>query len=743
MKKISRRGFIKLGVLGGAGLLLGVYFGTGGELVKGTAELWDAEPGSFQPNAWLKINSNGAVLVRINHSEIGQGITTGLAMIVAEELDADWAKVSVEIAPAEEVYKNPAMRVQMTGDSTSTRSSWDILRNAGATARQMLMQAAATTWSVPVSECRTDKGQVIHSASGKKLDYGQLASRAAQLPIPEKVALKSHQEFKTIGQGLPRLDTSIKTTGEAVFGMDVQMPGLLNAVIVRPPSIGAKIKSWDANNVTSLPGVRHAIQVDAGIAILADTFWQAKKAAETVRVEWTEENATLSSDTLREQWAELAKTQAGRTRYQKGNAKDAMSKATRVIQANYHTPFQAHATPEPMNCTALVKNGRCEIWAPTQNQDAAQEIAARITGLGYRDIKIHTTFLGGGFGRRILVDYVGEAVQISQAIGKPVKVMWTREDDVRHDFYRPGNYNALQAGLDANGKLIAWMHKIVGPDYMAEGLQTLVPSMLPYAVPRAVRNIGSSLFNAASTTIIPGAKVIEGADDLPYAIDNIQVDHVNADPGIPKGFWRSVGFSTNTFVVESFLDEVAAETKQDPFKFREQLLVNSPRLQNVLRLVAEKANWGKPSSAGASQGIAAVDFQGAMLSMVAEVSVSKTGAVQVHRVVVALDCGTVVNPKLVTAQIEGGIAFGLTAAMKSEITFKNGKVVQSNFHDFQLLRMNEMPKVEVHLVASEQPPLGVGESAVPIIGPTVANAIFAATGKRIRKLPIDPAELAG
>ncbi|CAG0959418.1 xanthine dehydrogenase YagR molybdenum-binding subunit [Anaerolineae bacterium] len=741
MTTISRRNFLKLGVLGGTALLLGVYLGTGGELVKGPTEVWDDLPGTFEPNAWLRLNSDGSVLVRINHSEMGQGITTGLAMIIAEELDAGWDRVSVEIAPAEAVYKNPAFNVQMTGDSTSTRTSWNILRQAGAAARQMLVQAAATTWSVPISECWAEKGQVIHQPSGKKLSYGQLVSLAAQLAIPENVTLKISQDYKIIGRSYPRLDTPIKCTGEAIFGIDAQVPELLNAVVVRPPTIGAKIKTWDANQVMSSPGMRHVVEIDAGIAVVASTFWQAKKAAEQLRVEWTEGNATLSSDTLRQQWIELAKTQEGRTRYQKGNSKDALAGATRIIQAIYELPYQAHATPEPMNCTAYVSNGKCDIWAPTQNQDAAQEVAARITGLAYRDINIHTTYLGGGFGRRISVDYVAEAVQISHTLGKPVKVIWSREDDIRHDFYRPGSYNILQAGLDPKGKIIAWTHKIVGPDYMAEGLPVLFPSMLPYGVPRGARNLASSISNAVIPTIIPGAKVVEGATDLPYAIDNIQVNHVNADPGIPKGFWRSVAFSTNTFVVESFLDEIAAETGQDPFTLREQLLVNSPRLRNVLRLAAEKVNWGQQSPAGVYRGMAALDFQGAMLSIVAEVSVAGSGAVQVHRMVGALDCGIAINPKLVTTQMESGIVFGLTAALKSQITVKNGKVMQSNFHDFPLLRMNEMPQVEIHIIPSDQPPLGVGESAVPLVAPAVANAIFAATGKRIRKLPVDSIEL--
>lgn len=742
MIKISRRDFLKLGAVGGAGLLLAVYFRTGGEVVKAETEVWDDAPGVFQPNAWLRIDSAGAVTVRINHSEMGQGITTGLAMILAEELDADWGKVAVEIAPAESVYKNPAFRVQMTGDSTSTRTSWDILRKAGAAARFMLVQAAAGAWSVSASECRTEKGQVIHPPSGKSAGYGQLAASAAQVPVPENVALKTPDEFKLIGQEIPRLDTLIKTTGAAVFGMDVQMDGLLNAVIVRPPTLGASAKSWDAGLVTSLPGVRQVVQVDAGIAVVADTFWQAQQAASVLSVEWTEGNASLSSKAIREEWRRLAETEEGQNRFQVGSPLAVMEEAQRVIEAVYELPYQAHATPEPMNCTAHVHDGKCEIWAPTQNQDAAQEVAARLTGLSYEQVEIRTTFLGGGFGRRIHVDYVAEAVQVAQAVGKPVKVIWTREDDLRHDRFRPGSYNVIKAGLDANGKIIALTHKLVGADYMAEGLTVLMPSMLPYGIPRGVRNLASSAFNGVAPIIIPGAKALEGAEELPYAIEHMQVNYVKSDPGIPMGLWRSVAFSVNTFVVESFLDEIAAATGQDPFKLREQLLANSPRRKRVLQLAAEKVNWGQRPSENVYQGISALDFQGAMLAMVADVSVTG-GKVKIHRIVVALDCGIVINPKLVRAQMESGVVFGLTAALKSEITVEKGQVEQSNFHDFCLLRMDEMPQVEVYLVPSAEPPLGVGEAAVALTAPAVANAIFAATGKRVRRLPINGDELVG
>lgn len=739
---ISRRQLLIGGSLGGAALLLGVYFKTGGELVKGPLEVWDNTPGAFAPNAWLRIDQDGSVTVRVNHSEMGQGVTTALPMLIAEELDMDWTTLHVEIAPAEAVYKNPAFHAQFTGDSTSVRTSWDILRRAGAVARAMLIGAAAQTWKVPTSECRTENSVVMHDATGRQLGYGELAPIAATLPIPEAVPLKAPKDFKVIGQRYRRLDTPLKTTGKAVFGIDVQMPGLLIATVVHPPIIGGMVKTLDSSRATALPGVHSVLKIDTGIAVVADTFWQAKRAADALSIEWRSAGRDpISSTALRAQWAERASREQGDPVYQHGEVEPSMAGASQTIRAVYELPYQAHATPEPMNCTAYVHDGHCEVWAPTQNQDAAQEVAAKITGLAYKDIDIHTTYLGGGFGRRINVDYVAEAVQISKAMGKPVKMIWTREEDIQHDFFRPAAYNVVEVGLDAQGLPVAWTHKIVGSDFMTQGLPVIFPSILPYQVPRGIRNLASSLLKAVAPTVIPGKKAGEGASPFPYHIANIQVSYINAEPGIPIGFWRSVAFSMNTFVVESVMDEIATATGQDPFDLRARLLANTPRLRNVMRLAAEKANWRQKPVDGVFRGIAVVNFQETMIGMVAEVSVTDTGAVKVHRIVCAIDCGVVINPNIVTAQMEGGIAFGLTATLKSHITIEKSRVEQSNFHNFPLLCMDEMPQVEVHIVPSDRPPTGVGESAVPTVAPAVTNAVFAATGKRIRKIPIDPNEL--
>lgn len=742
-KRISRRRFLKWGALGGGGLLLGVYFGFGGELVKGTGAVWGDSAEAFTPNAWLKIAGDGEITVRINHSEMGQGVTTGLAMIIAEELEADWEKIVVEIAPAESVYKNPEFNSQFTGDSTSIRSSWDILRQAGAVAREMLIAAAAMTWEVSVAECKAERGTIIHIPTGESLGYGQLVPIAAKLPIPAEATLKKTQGFTIIGRPLPRLDAKIKCSGEAIFGIDVTMPGLLVATVIHPPAFGAKLKNYDADQALTMSGIHAVLKIDAGVAVVADSFWQANKAARVLTIEWKELENPISSEKIREDWQQLAANETGKTAYEKGEVGTAMPQSVQTIRAVYELPYQAHATPEPMNCTAYVHDGRCQVWAPTQHQDAAQEVAAKITGLAYEDVDIYTTYLGGGYGRRINVDYVAEAVQLAKKIGQPVKVIWTRTEDMRHDFHRPAAYNVLEVGLDAAGLPIAWTHKIIGPDFMGHGIPKLIPSMLPYAVPRVARNMAASVGGKVAGFGVPGQFVKEGAGPLPYpAIDHVLVNHVNVDPGVPVGFWRSVAFSKNTFVVESFVDEIAAVTGKDPFVLRYKLAAGSARLQHVIKMAAELANWGQVETP-IFQGIAAVNFQETFVCTVAEVSVSDEGVVKVHRMIVAVDCGVVINPKLVTAQIEGGIAFGLTATLKSRITIKNSRVEQSNFHDFPLLRMDEMPDVDVHLVASDRPPTGIGECAVPVTAPAVTNAIFAATGKRIRSIPIDRDELKG
>jgi isoquinoline 1-oxidoreductase subunit beta len=734
--KLSRRRFLKVGLSSGALLTVAAYLGTGGEKSRPPSDVWREHRGRFAPNAWVSVGTDESVIVRIHHTEMGQGITTGLARIVAEELDADWKHVRVEIAPVDVVYKNPDFNCQMTAASTSVKTSWEPLRRAGAAARQMLVTAAALRWNVPATDCCAENGGVLHAATGRRLSYGSLVEAAAKLPVPEDAALKSSAHFTLIGRPIPRLDTAEKIRGAAMFGIDVRMPGLLQATIVHPPVFGSRVETIDAGTVAGQTGVRTVLKISTGVAVVADTYWQAKVAADQLQIQWAAgEGKAVSSEELNLSWAELCRA-SGKTVYRKGDAANAFARASKTIQAAYVVPFQAHATPEPMNCTAHVQRDRCDIWAPTQSQDAAREAAARITGLDYDRISVHTPFVGGGFGRRMTVDYVVEAVEISKALQAPVKVIWSREEDIQNDVYRPGSHALLEAAVSLDGLPSAWRHRIVGPDHMAHQLPGMIPGMLPYGVPRALRNAVAAAADVVLPRIVPGKKVIEGAAPLPYALENVAVEHINEDPGIPLGFWRSVAFSQNIFFVESFLDEIAFATGQDPLELRLRLLDRTSRLAEVIRRVGEAAQWGDGRREAVQQGLAAYDFHGTHLAMIAETSVEPSGCIRVQRMICAVDCGVVINPRLVVAQIEGGIAFGLTAALKGKITFTKGRVDQSNFHDYPLLRLNEMPEVEVHLTPSAEAPSGIGESAVPLVAPAVANAVFKGTGRRLRELPL-------
>jgi isoquinoline 1-oxidoreductase subunit beta len=738
----GRRRFLKVGVAAGAGLVLGAYFGFGGEKIKAGATAWDDRVGAFTPDAWLQIRKDESIIVRVNHSEMGQGITTALPMIVAEELGADFSYVRFEIAPAETVYKNPQFSTQMTAASTSVKTSFDLLRRVGAMARQMLILAAAEEWQVRPSECTVENGLVSHKASGCSASFGSLVDRASGLPVPTKVDLKRPEEYGIIGKPLLRLDAIEKIKGAAVFGTDIKLPGLLHATVVHPPVFGSGISGLEADRTKAMPGVRRVLVIDSGVAVVADTTYQALQGAQALKITWKKPvNGPSDSEAISRRWAELSDKKGARTVYERGDADTSLETATRRLSAVYELPYQAHAAPEPVNCTAHVRKGRCDVWASTQNQDAAREMAARIARLKYEAVKVHTPYLGGGFGRRVAVDYVAEAVQISGTMGRPVKVIWSREEDVQHDFYRPASYNTIQAGLDGSGRVVAWKQRIVGPDNMAVMLPLIFPSMIPYAVPRLVRNVISSAFKTMAPTMIAGKKIIEGAELPSYAIDNVKVEHLQDDPGIPTGFWRSVAFSSNAFVVECFIDEIAAATGKDPSSLRHELLKDNPPFQRVLSLAAEKAGWGAGPSRGLSQGVACLNMHNTLLAYVAEVSVEKENRIKVHRIVTAIDCGIVINPNIVKAQIEGAIAFGLTAAMKGAVTIKKGRVEQSNLHDFPLLRMDEMPKVEVYIADSTRSPTGVGEMGVPLVAPAVANALFAATGKRIRRLPIRTGDL--
>jgi len=707
---MQRRAFLQVAGTVGAGLVIGFRLPDRDGVVP------------FAPNAWLRVDTNGTVTFTIDKSEMGEGNHTALAMILAEELDADWSKVKVGAVP-----DNPAgwSRRMSTGGSTSVRTSWDILRKAGATARAMLVAAAAQTWGAEPAACSTANGVVSHTGTSHRLTYGELAQKAASIPIPENPPLKDPKDFRLLGHRTHRLDTPSKVNGTAQFGIDVRVPGMLIASVERSPVFGGKVKSFDAARAKAMPGVRHVVELEStpwtgtggawgvgtesGIAVVADTYWQAVEGRRALQITWDEgANATLGD--IPGKLASLA-SQAGVSARRDGDATAALAGATKKIDAVYTVPFLHHATMEPMNCTAHVRaDGTCDVWGPTQNQTRAQEVAAEAAGMPKEKVRIHTTLLGGGFGRRLESDFVAEAVRLSKAANAPVKVIWSREDDTKHGFYRPATYNRLAAGLDAQNKPVAWTHHIVAP-----------PILLKFG----------PLQNGIDRTLI------DGAANVPYAFPNVFVDQVAADlPAIPLGFWRSVGASQNAFVVESFMDELAVAAGRDPYEFRRELLQAKPRHLRTLELAATKAGWGTPLPAGHARGIAIAEWEPTTCAEVAEVSVAADGTVRVHRVVCAVDCGPVVNPDTLEAQLQGGVAFGLSAALYGEITIENGRVQQGNFTDYPVLRIPEMPVVEVYTVPSTDTLGGIGEPSVPPTAPALCNAIFAAMGKRIRSLPI-------
>jgi isoquinoline 1-oxidoreductase beta subunit len=650
-------------------------------------------------NPWLRVAADDTVTLIIGQSEMGQGATTGLAMLVAEELEIDLARMRVEAAPADRAYFNPFFNEQITGGSTSIRGWWGPLRQAAAAARERLVAAAATTWGVSRKECHADHGMVLHAPTGRRLGYGELAERAAVLPAPRAVRLKQPGSFRVIGTPQPRLDMAAHVTGTATFGSDISIPDMLVATVARCPVFGGKLKRLDARRARATEGVRQVLELETGVAVIADNAWSALRGRDALGVTWDEgTQAALDSAQICRRF-EQAAARRGRVARDDGDAVAALRRAAQVIEAVYETPYLAHATMEPMNCAARVGPDGCDVWVPTQAQTEAQDVAARAAGLRRSRVRIHTSCIGGGFGRRLNQDVVAEAVQIARAVGRPVQVLWTREDDMRHDHYRPASYTHLQAGLDKGGRLVAWFQRTVGPSLALDGV------------------------------------------DVPYAIANIREEHVEVDPGVPTGPWRSVGASQNAFVIEGFIDELAHVAAADPLAFRRRLLRKAPRHRAVLELAADKAGWGTPLSPGRYRGLAVYHSFGSYVAQVAEVSVNESGAIKVHRVVCAVDCGLAVNPDLVAAQMEGGIVFGLSAALKGEITLEQGRVVQANFRDYPLLTIAEMPDVEVHIVLKRGDPGGVGEPGVPPIAPAVANAVFAATGRRIRTLPIRAVKL--
>jgi isoquinoline 1-oxidoreductase beta subunit len=709
---VSRRRFLQAGAAAGGGLMLSLTL----PLANNDAE---AAADSFAPNAFVRIGGDGQIVLTMPYVEMGQGTYTSIPMLIAEELEVDLKQVRLEHAPPnEKLYGNPLIGgIQATGNSNAIRAAWQPLRQAGATARTMLVAAAAKRWKVDPASCRAQSGAVLHAPTGRRAKYAELAADAARMPVPESVVLKRQQDFKLIGTPAKRLDTPSKVNGTAIYGIDVRPPGVKIATLAQSPVFGGRVKSLDDAAAKAVKGVRQIVRLDDAVAVVADHMGAAKKGLAALVIEWDDgPHAKLNTREIVGE-LETATLNPGAVAQNIGDADKAMASAAIKVEATYQVPFLAHATMEPMNCTVHVRRDACEVWVGNQVLGRVQAAAAKTAGLPLDKVVVHNHLIGGGFGRRLEIDGVVRAVEIAKHVDGPVKVIWTREEDIQHDMYRPSFFDRISAGLDEKGKPVAWTHRFAGSSIIARWAPPLFKNGLD-----------------PDTT--------EGAIDLIYALPNLHVEYAQVEPaGIPTAFWRSVGPSHNVFVTESFMDELATAAKQDPVAYRLALLDKTPRAKAVLALAAEKAGWGAPLPQGRGRGVSVQFVFATYMAHVAEVEVSKDGAVRVRRVVCAVDCGTVVNPDTVQAQIQSAVNFGITAALYGEITLKGGRVEQTNFDTYQMLRMNEAPAIEIHIVQSAEPPGGMGEAGTSAIVPAVTNAIFAATGKRLRKLPVDTTAL--
>jgi len=690
---VNRRSFLKTGAAVGGGLLVGFQLP-----IKGQAQT----AGPLKLNAFVKVGTDDTVTLEIHKSEMGQGTVTSLSQLLAEELECDWKKIRTEFPGVEPVYGAPMMGAY---GSLSIRTSWQPLRQAGAAAREMLIQAAAQQWKVDKSQCRAENNTVVNTATGAKLTYGALAEAAAKLPAPTGITLKTAAQYKVIGTSLKRLDTPAKVNGSIGFGLDVRRPGMLYASLERCPVFEGKVASFDGSKAMAVPGVKKVVQISNGVAVIADNTWSAMEGRKALVIQWNEGKwANVSTPALRQEWAGLA-AKPGMSMRKAGDAAGAFAGAAKKVEAVYEAPYLSHAPMEPLNATVEVRPDGCDIWVSSQIQSLAQQTAAMVTGLPANKCLVHTQYLGGGFGRRGGADYVTEAVEIAKAMSPtPVKLTWSREDDLQHDTYRPASYVKFSGGLDAQGTPVSFSARVVCPPFGGNGT------------------------------------AVEGIQDMHYAIPNVAVEFTAPDTGTPVSYWRSVGYSQNTYFMEAFLDEMAAAAGADPVEFRRKLLAGTPRLLNVLNIAAEKSDWGKPLPAGHFRGVGVVANIGSFNAQVAEVSVTQ-GKVKVHRVVCAVDCGQVVNPAIIEAQIQSGIVYGLSTVTKLGITLDKGRVVQKNFNNYDPIRIDEMPVVEVHIVPSHENPGGIGEASTPSIVPAVVNAVYAATKKRVRMLPIKAADL--
>jgi isoquinoline 1-oxidoreductase subunit beta len=709
--KLTRRTLVKATAAAGGGLVLSLSF------PRFNAVLAAESNADFAPNAFVRIDPDGKITFTIPQVEMGQGIYTALSMILAEELDAPFEHVTAVAAPPnDKLYANPLLGFQVTGGSTSIRAFWKPMRIAGATARAMLVRAAAAKWSVDPASCRTESGEVLHDASAQKAAYGELVQAAAALTPPQNPPLKPAADFKLIGKSMKRLDTPDKVNGKATYGIDARPPGVKIATLASCPVFGGKVAHVSDGRAKTVPGVRQIVVLDDLVAVVGDHMWAAKQGLNALDITWDEgPNANVTTADVLNGLVTASEKQ-GAIAKSTGDIAKGLGEGTK-IEATYHVPFLAHAPMEPMNCTAHVRPDACEIWVGNQVITRAQGIAAKVTGLPPEKVIVHNHLLGGGFGRRLEVDYIAKAVRIAQKVDGPVKVIWTREEDIQQALYRPFYFDRFQASL-SGAKILAWSHRIAGSSVEARW----APSFLKDGL---------------------DSDAVDGAIDFPYDTPSLHVEYVQAEPpGVPTCFWRSVGPGHNIFVVESFVDELAHAAGQDPVAFRRAHLEKEPRLLACLNLVAEKVGWGGALPARVGRGVACQSVFGSYVAAIVEAEVDNEGEIAIRRVTAAVDCGTAVNPDGVEAQIQGGLIFGLTAALYNEITIAKGRVQQSNFNNYRMMRINETPTIEVHLVRNGEAPGGIGEPGTSIAGPALANALFAATGVRLRSLPVDRKQLA-
>ena len=702
VKKMDRREFIKISSTAGSGLILGFY-------LPNKLQGKSLESKIFQPNAWINVQPDNYVKIMVGKSEMGQGVITSLPMIIAEEMDLDWSKVIVEKAPADRSKYGS----QMTGGSNSISSSFMKLRKAGATAREMLVTAASEYWGVPENECTTNSSKVFHEKTNKKISYGELATKAGQQLIPKNPTLKNSKNFSIIGKNMSRKDTLPKINGTAEFALDIKLDGMVYATVVHSPIFGGKVISFEKNSLDGINGILDIFEIESGIAIVGDNTWTVLKAARKIKINWSEGEAKgVNTNQITEELMKASKKRGGVVR-KEGNVKRALKSSENILEAIYQSPFQAHATMEPMSCTISVEETKCQIWVGTQNPNGALKTVSKLTGLKKEQIEVNVTYLGGGFGRRSSNDFVKESVEIANIVKKPIKLTWSRQEDMQNDYYRPASLHVMKGAFDQKKNLTVWKHRITAPSILFSQLVTI-----PFPFKEKLDLIST-----------------EGAKHIPYQIPNMQVDYQMTKTDIPLGFWRSVYSSQNAFANECFMDELAEKAGKDPINFRLELLPENSRDASVIELVADRSGWKSFSNGPIYQGFSSHKSFGTWVAQVARVSV-ENNQIKVHEVHCAVDCGLVINPNIVKTQISSAIIYGLSATLKSKITIDDGKVVESNFDDFDVIRMDETPKIKVYLVDSDKPPKGVGEPGLPPIAPAVTNAVYAATGKRFRQLPI-------